>query len=88
MSSPSFFIYTEILTYTTYIQLKYIKFEHMELCFIMQTVGDTLKFIRKSKNLTQQEACTDALSRSNYQKKITKLCLVWTDLFNCYLISI
>lgn len=68
MSSPSFFIYTEILTYTTYIQLKYIKFEHMELCFIMQTVGDTLKFIRKSKNLTQQEACTDALSRSNYQK--------------------
>ncbi|MBC2001864.1 helix-turn-helix domain-containing protein [Listeria marthii] len=34
----------------------------------MQTVGDTLKFIRKSKNLTQQEACTDALSRSNYQK--------------------
>lgn len=34
----------------------------------MQTVGDTLKFIRKSKNLTQQEACTGALSRSNYQK--------------------
>ncbi|HEM0178051.1 TPA: helix-turn-helix transcriptional regulator, partial [Listeria monocytogenes] len=34
----------------------------------MQNVGDTLKFIRKSKNLTQQEACTGALSRSNYQK--------------------
>lgn len=67
MSSPSFFIYAGILTYTTYIKLKYIKFEQMELCF-MQNVGDTLKFIRKSKNLTQQEACTGALSRSNYQK--------------------
>ncbi|MBC6179010.1 helix-turn-helix transcriptional regulator, partial [Listeria welshimeri] len=34
----------------------------------MQNVGDTLKFIRKSKGLTQKEACTEALSRSNYQK--------------------
>lgn len=34
----------------------------------MQNIGDTLKFIRKSKNLTQQETCTNALSRSNYQK--------------------
>ncbi|PZF88427.1 transcriptional regulator [Listeria ivanovii] len=34
----------------------------------MQNVGDTLKFIRKSKSLTQKEACSEALSRSNYQK--------------------
>ncbi|EAE8347026.1 Rgg/GadR/MutR family transcriptional regulator [Listeria monocytogenes] len=34
----------------------------------MQNVGDTLKFIRKSKSLTQKEACQEALSRSNYQK--------------------
>ncbi|MBC1482545.1 helix-turn-helix domain-containing protein [Listeria sp. FSL L7-1485] len=34
----------------------------------MQNVGDTLKFIRKSKGLTQREACSGALSRSNYQK--------------------
>ncbi len=67
MSSPSFFIYTEILTHKSYIKLKSIKFEHMELSF-MQNIGDTLKFIRKSKNLTQQETCTNALSRSNYQK--------------------
>lgn len=88
MSSPSFFIYTEILTHKSYIKLKSIKFEHMELSF-MQNIGDTLKFIRKSKNLTQQETCTNALSRSNYQKiKIIKSCLVWTVLSKSYLISI
>ncbi|EAD4125597.1 Rgg/GadR/MutR family transcriptional regulator, partial [Listeria monocytogenes] len=40
MSSPSFFIYTEILTHKSYIKLKSIKFEHMELSF-MQNIGDT-----------------------------------------------
>ncbi len=88
MSSPSFFIYTEILTHKSYIKLKSIKFEQMELSF-MQNIGDTLKFIRKSKNLTQQETCTNASVVLTIKKsKIIKSCLVWIVLSKSYLISI